>query len=135
MGGTEGRGVATGTLDIRDLVRGGDLCRTCAARSGALALVVNTRRCGPQRKTLLSVDPHEIHAHPQQAPRGRLRHLCETAIESGLARLCRSILAPAAFDDRTAHRENPQELTTVRRRLAATTGHSSSADRFPKSGH
>ena len=43
MGRTEGRGGATGTLDIRDLIRDGDLCRTCAARSGALALLVNTR--------------------------------------------------------------------------------------------
>src|SRR5438046_7614243 len=119
MGGTEGRGVATGTLDIRDLVRGGDLCRTCAARSGALALVVNTRRCGPHRRTLLSGDPRGLQSHPQRAPRGRLCHLRETPIESVLARLCGSILAPAAFDDRTAHRQNPQELTTVLRRLAA----------------
>src|SRR5207237_4415837 len=128
MGGTEGRGVATGTLDIRDLVRCGDPCPTCAARSGALALVVNTRMCGPHRKTLLSGDPRGLQSHPQRAPRGRLCHLCETAIESVLARLCRSILAPAAFDDRTAHRENPQELTTVRRRFADKTGHLRSSD-------
>lgn len=119
MGRTEGRGVATGTLDLRDLIRGGDLCRKCAARSGALALVVNTRRCGPHRKTLLSGDPRGLQSHPQRAPRGRLCDLCETAIESVLARLCGSILAPAAFDDRAAHRENPQELTTVLRPLAA----------------
>src|SRR5205807_2066471 len=119
MGGTEGRGVATGTLDIRDLVRGGDLCRTCAARSGALALVVNTRRCGPHRKTLLGGDPRGLQSHPQPAPRRRLCYLCGTTIESVPARLCGSILAPAAFDDRTTHRENPQELTTVLRRLAA----------------
>src|SRR5437762_8635340 len=119
MGGTEGRGGATGRLDIRDFIRDGDLCRTCAARSSALALLVNTRGRGAHRKTLRSGDPRGLQPHPQRAPRGRLCHLCETAIESVLARLCGSILAPAAFDDRTAHRENQQELTTVLRRLAA----------------
>src|SRR5882762_3326646 len=119
MGGTEGRGGAAGTLDIPDLIRDGDLCSTYAARSGALALFVNTRGRGAHRKTLLSGNPRGLQSHPQPAPRRRLWYLCETTIESVPARLCGSILAPAAFDHRTAHRENPQELTTVPRRLAA----------------
>jgi len=57
MGRTEGRGGKTGTLDIRDLIRDGDRCRTYAARSGALALLVNTRGRGAHRKTLLSGTP------------------------------------------------------------------------------
>src|SRR5712664_2959260 len=125
MGRTEGRGGATGTLDIRDLIRDGDLCRTCAARSSALALLVNTRGRGAHRKSLLSGDPRGLQSHPQGAPRRRLCCLCETAIESVPARLCGSILAPPALDDRTSNRENPQKLTTVLLWLAARTGRES----------
>src|SRR5215471_9447165 len=99
MGRTQGRGGATGTLDIRNLIRDGDLCYTYAARSGALALIVNTRRRGAHRKTLFRGDSRGLQLHPQGTPRGRLCQLCETAVESVPARLCGSILAPSAFDD------------------------------------
>src|SRR5690348_10556561 len=104
MGRTEGRGGATGTLDIRDLILDGDLCRTCSARSGALALLVNTRGGGSRWKTLLSGNPRGLRSHSQRAPRRRLCHLCETTTESVPARLCGPILAPPALDDRTRHR-------------------------------
>src|SRR5260370_8141463 len=118
MGRTEGRGGATGTLDIRDLIPDGDLCRTYAARSGALALLVNTRGRGAHRKTLLSGNPRGLQSHPQPAPRRRLWYLCETTIESVPARLCGSILAPAAFDPPTPPRNTPHHLTPSPRRPA-----------------
>src|SRR6266480_632186 len=113
MGRTAGRGGAPGALDIRDLIRDGDLCRTCAARSGALALLVDTRGREAHRKTPLGGAPRSIQSHPQRAPRSRLCHLCETAIESVPARLRGSILAPPAYADGAAHRENPPELNTM----------------------
>src|SRR5580658_570842 len=64
MGGAEGRGGATGPLDIRDLIRDGDLRRTLAARARALALRLNTRGCGAHRKTLRGGDPRGLQSHP-----------------------------------------------------------------------
>src|SRR5579864_1778854 len=116
MGGDQDGVDAAGTVDFRDLVADGDRRRTWTAWQGALVVNVDTGRCDARREAFGGRYPGWLPSNAHRPAQGGLSHLCQAAVESLPARLCRSVLARTA----NAHAKAAQQGTQGVRRVAAT---------------